>query len=166
MVFEFLDQNVYQIMKNRKKLYSEPQIRNLLFQTLQGLAYMHKNNYFHRDLKPENLLWYNNTLKIADLGLAREVDSKPPFTDYVSTRWYRAPEVLLRSTNYGPAIDVFAIGAMMAELYTMRPLFPGTSETDQMFKICKVLGTPTQMTWPEGYKLAKKMGFKFPNCMP
>ena len=61
---------------------------------------MHKKNYFHRDLKPENLLCYNQTVKIADFGLAKECDAKPPYTDYVSTRWYRAPEILLRSPDY------------------------------------------------------------------
>lgn len=95
-IFEYLDQNVYEIMKERKKLFPEQEIRNILFQTLQGLCYMHKKNYMHRDLKPENLLCYNNTVKIADFGLAKEIDAKPPFTDYVSTRWYRAPEILLR----------------------------------------------------------------------
>lgn len=125
-----------------------------MFQTLQGLAYMHKNGYFHRDLKPENLLVQSGTLKIADFGLAREINSKPPFTDYVSTRWYRAPEVLLRDTKYGAPIDIFALGAIMAELYTMKPLFPGSSEQDQIFKICQVLGNPTKMNWPNGYKLA------------
>lgn len=104
---------------------------------------MHKYGYFHRDLKPENLLVINGSLKIADFGLARETRSRPPFTEYVSTRWYRAPEVLLRSTNYNSPIDLFAMGAMMAELYTFRPLFPGKSEADQMFKICQVLGTPS-----------------------
>ena len=96
-----------------------------MYQTLQGLVYMHKNNYFHRDLKPENLLTDGHTVKIADFGLAKELDSRPPMTDYVSTRWYRAPEILLRSPNYNAPIDIFALGAIMAELYTMRPLFPG-----------------------------------------
>ena len=67
-VFEFLDMNVYQLMKERRKLFTEQQIRNIMFQTLQGLAYMHKHNYFHRDLKPENLLCYHTTIKIADFG--------------------------------------------------------------------------------------------------
>lgn len=78
-------------MKDRQKGFTETQIRNIIYQTLQGLAYMHRHGYFHRDMKPENLLESNNTVKIADFGLAREIRSKPPFTDYVSTRWYRAP---------------------------------------------------------------------------
>lgn len=79
-------------------------------------------------------------IKIADFGLAREIRSKPPFTDYVSTRWYRAPEVILRAPNYNSPIDVFAIGAIMAELFRFSPLFPGASEADQIHKICAVLG--------------------------
>jgi len=107
---------------------------------------MHRHGFFHRDLKPENLLCSGPELiKIADFGLAREIRSRPPFTDYVSTRWYRAPEVLLHSTNYGSTIDLWAMGCIMAELYTFRPLFPGSSEVDQLFKICSVLGTPEKV---------------------
>ena len=69
-------------------------------------------------------------MKIADFGLARETDSQPPFTEYVSTRWYRAPEVLLRKPDYGPAVDLFAVGAMMAEMLTLKPLFPGATEVN------------------------------------
>ena len=83
-------------------------------------------------------------VKIADFGLAREIRSKPPYTDYVSTRWYRAPEVLLRSTNYNAPIDLFAIGAIIAEMYMLRPLFPGSSEIDQIFKVCSIMGTPSK----------------------
>ena len=91
------------------------------FQVLQGLAFMHKHGNFHRDMKPENLLCMGPDLvKIADFGLAREIRSRPPYTDYVSTRWYRAPEVLLRSTMYSAPIDIWAVGCIMAELYTFR----------------------------------------------
>jgi len=78
---------------------------------------MHKHGFFHRDLKPENLLIKENVIKISDFGLSREIRSKPPFTDYVSTRWYRAPEILLKSTTYSSPIDIFALGSIMAELY-------------------------------------------------
>ncbi|CAK7317615.1 Serine/threonine-protein kinase MAK [Vulpes lagopus] len=118
-------------------------------------------------MKPENLLCMGPELvKIADFGLARELRSQPPYTDYVSTRWYRAPEVLLRSSVYSSPIDVWAVGSIMAELYTLRPLFPGTSEVDEIFKICQVLGTPKKSDWPEGYQLASSMNFRFPQCVP
>ena len=138
-----------------------------------GMAFMHKMGFFHRDIKPENMLVKGDVVKIADFGLAREIRSKPPFTEYVSTRWYRAPgtyinmfvydvcllyiyvdacmytrlclffslmfsllfitymhytEVLLRSSNYNSPIDQWALGGVLAELITLKPLFPGTSE--------------------------------------
>ncbi|XP_008561721.1 PREDICTED: serine/threonine-protein kinase MAK, partial [Galeopterus variegatus] len=135
-IFEYMKENLYQLMKDR-------------------------------DMKPENLLCMGPELvKIADFGLARELRSQPPYTDYVSTRWYRAPEVLLRSSVYSSPIDVWAVGSIMAELYTLRPLFPGTSEVDEIFKICQVLGTPKKSDWPEGYQLASSMNFRFPQCVP
>ena len=138
-------------------------------------------------------------VKLADFGLAREIRSRPPFTDYVSTRWYvlrayapqpfttlhryRAPEVLLRSTSYNSPIDMWAAGVIMAEMYLVwhvypfsphfhsssqqiRPLFPGTGDSDEIFKICSVLGTPTQQQWQEGHRLAQAINFKFPQMVP
>ena len=124
-VFEFLDKNVYDIIKDRTTELPENQVKSVIYQTLKGLEYMHKHGFFHRDMKPENLLVKGEMVKVADFGLAREIRSRPPFTDYVSTRWYRGPEILLRSTNYNSPIDLFALGAIMAELYMLRPLFPG-----------------------------------------
>lgn len=165
-VFEFMKENLYQMMKDRDKLFPESVIRNVIYQVFQGLAFMHKHGFFHRDLKPENLLCTgSDCVKIADFGLAREIRSRPPYTDYVSTRWYRAPEVLLRSTSYSSPIDIWAVGCIMAELYTLRPLFPGSSEIDQIFKICSVLGTPKKEEWDEGYKLAAAMNFRWPQCV-
>ncbi|XP_051796483.1 serine/threonine-protein kinase MAK isoform X2 [Acanthochromis polyacanthus] len=166
-VFEYMKENLYQLMKDRKKLFPESVIRNISFQILQGLSFIHKHGFFHRDMKPENLLCMGPELvKIADFGLAREIRSKPPYTDYVSTRWYRAPEVLLRSSTYSSPIDLWAVGCIMAELYTLRPLFPGNSEVDEIFKICQVLGTVKKIDWPEGYQLASAMNFRFPQCVP
>ncbi|XP_033494526.1 serine/threonine-protein kinase MAK isoform X8 [Epinephelus lanceolatus] len=166
-VFEYMKENLYQLMKDRKKLFPESVIRNISFQILQGLSFIHKHGFFHRDMKPENLLCMGPELvKIADFGLAREIRSKPPYTDYVSTRWYRAPEVLLRSSTYSSPIDLWAVGCIMAELYTLRPLFPGNSEVDEIFKICQVLGTVKKSDWSEGYQLASAMNFRFPQCVP
>nr|CAD7257385.1 unnamed protein product [Timema shepardi] len=161
-VFEYMKENLYQLMKDRDKFFPEPIIRNMLYQVMQGLAFMHRHGFFHRDMKPENLLCMGPELiKIADFGLAREIRSRPPYTDYVSTR-YRAPEVLLHSTTYNSSIDLWAVGCIMAELYTFRPLFPGNSEIDEIFKISSVLGTPDKRDWVEGYQLAGAMNFKYP----
>lgn len=168
-VFEFLDKNIFQLYteaRDKGKTLSENEIRSIIYQGAAGLAYMHKNGFFHRDMKPENLLINNDVLKIADFGLAREVRSRPPFTEYVSTRWYRAPEILLKSTNYNSPVDIFALGCIMAELYMLAPLFNGSSEIDQIYKICSILGTPQQKVWGEGYQLASKMGFTFPQFSP
>ncbi|TWW78806.1 Serine/threonine-protein kinase ICK [Takifugu flavidus] len=166
-IFEYMKENLYQLMKDRTRLFTESALRNIMFQILQGLAFIHKQGFFHRDMKPENLLCMGPELvKIADFGLAREIRSRPPYTDYVSTRWYRAPEVLLRSTSYSSPIDQWAVGCIMAELYTLRPLFPGSSEVDTIFKICQVLGTPKKNDWSEGYQLASAMNFRWPQCVP
>ncbi|GMJ00213.1 hypothetical protein like AT4G19110 [Hibiscus trionum] len=161
-VFEYMEFNLYQLMKDREKLFSEVEIRNWCFQVFQGLAYMHQCGYFHRDLKPENLLVTRDTIKIADFGLAREIASHPPYTEYVSTRWYRAPEILLQSYLYSSKVDMWAMGAIMAELFTLRPLFPGASEADEIYKICSVLGTPTKGSWPGGLNLARDINYQFP----
>jgi protein kinase len=86
-VFEYMEGNLYELMKQRDRLFPESHIRNIMFQMLQGLAFMHKHGFFHRDLKPENMLVKGDVVKVADFGLAREIRSRPPFTDYVSTRW-------------------------------------------------------------------------------
>ncbi|KAF0036668.1 hypothetical protein F2P81_011980 [Scophthalmus maximus] len=167
LIFEYMKENLYELMKDRTQLFPESAVRNIMFQILQGLAFIHQHGFFHRDMKPENLLCMGPELvKIADFGLAREIRSLPPYADYVSTRWYRAPEVLLRSTSYSSPIDQWAVGCIMAELYTLRPLFPGSSEVDTILKICQVVGTPKKNDWQEGYQLASAMNFRWPRCDP
>jgi protein kinase len=163
-VFEFCEKNLYQMVKSMDHPFPIAEIKNIMYQSFLGVSYIHKMGFFHRDIKPENLLLSNNYIKICDFGQAREIRSKPPYTDYISTRWYRAPECLVKSTNYNSPIDMFALGCLMAELFILRPLFPGTSEADQLFKICTILGTPTN--WSEGHKLALKIGYRFPNVCP
>ncbi|CAH1185660.1 unnamed protein product [Phyllotreta striolata] len=162
-VFEYMQENLYQLIKDRRVPFPESVVRNIIYQVLQGLAFIHRHGFFHRDLKPENILCSGTeTVKIADFGLVREIRSRPPYTDYVSTRWYRAPEVLLHSTTYSSPIDLWALGCIAAEVYTYRPLFPGSTETDQLYKICALRGTPDEDKWPESYQLAGALGFKFP----
>ena len=126
LVFDFCEYNLCQVIPF---ITSIKEMQSIILQILLGVGFAHKYGYFHRDLKPENILFcFENgqyILKVADFGLARELRSKPPYTEYISTRWYRAPEILLRSPNYNAPIDVFAMGAIMYELFTMRPLFPG-----------------------------------------
>ncbi|XP_068593991.1 serine/threonine-protein kinase MAK-like [Cebidichthys violaceus] len=167
LVFEPMEENLNQLMKGRDKLFPDSVVRKMTSQILQGLFYIHEHGYFHRDMKPENLLCTGPELvKIADFGQAREICSQPPYTEYVSTRWYRAPEVLLKSNSYSSPIDIWAVGCIMAELYTLRPLFPGKNDVDEIFKICQVLGTPKKSDWPEGYNLATSMKFRFDKCIP
>ena len=145
LVFEYMETDLLELMKScEPKTLKEDQIRDIMHQTLLGLSFMHKYGFFHRDMKPENLLLTRNKLKIADFGLAREIRSVPPYTEYVSTRYYRAPECILKSTNYNSPIDIWALGCIMAEMYLHpQPLFCGANEKEVLFKICSVLGTPT-----------------------
>lgn len=165
-IFDYMEYNLYQVMRDRGKPFSEEEIRVYMSQVLQGLAHMHSNGYFHRDLKPENLLVTNNAIKIADFGLARELSSLPPFTEYVSTRWYRAPEVLLQSSVYTPAIDMWAVGVIIAELFTCCPIFPGESEIDQLYKICCVLGTPDWNVFPEARNISLLVNITYTQIIP
>ena len=107
-----------------------------------------------------------NTCKIADFGLTRQnrsYSNGTALTEYISTRWYRAPEVLLRDPNYSASIDIFAVGCVMAELISLNPIFPGTSEIDQTYRILNVLGFPNDENWPDGRELVERMSFTIPS---
>ncbi|TXG71301.1 hypothetical protein EZV62_006236 [Acer yangbiense] len=108
---------------------------------------MHGKGYFHCDLKPENLLVSRGLIKIGYMGSAKEINSSQPFTDYFTTRWYRAPKVILASEDYSFKVDMLAMGAIMAKLFMFKPLFPGSNMSDQMFKIFCVLDSPTAASW-------------------
>ena len=166
LIFEYMETDLLELMKScEPQKLKEDQIRDIMHQTLLGLAFMHKYGFFHRDMKPENLLLTRNKLKIADFGLAREIRSVPPYTEYVSTRYYRAPECILKSTNYNSPIDIWALGCIMAEMYTHpQPLFCGANEKEVLFRICSVLGTPTHDIWNDGIRQANIIGMKFPTC--
>ncbi len=164
MIFEYCDDNLldfYQSFKNRNIRLNEEDIRRIIYGIASALNFMQRKGFFHRDLKPENILIDSSiNTKLADFGLAREIRSSPPYTEYVSTRWYRAPEILLKSKSYNSPVDIFALGCIMVELYNQEPLFTGQSNIDQLNKIINVLGTP-DITWDEGYRLARKIGLTF-----
>lgn len=169
-VFEYCDCNLYELTEQyikKKSHISEETIKNIIKQIVQGLAYLHKNGIMHRDLKPENILYIFDTeeIKLADFGVTKEVPDKKDgkLTDYVCTRWYRAPECVLKSKDYDEKVDIWAVGCVMAELIMLKPIFPGNNEFDQINTICKVMGTPRYDEWPEGYKLLQKMNMRLPN---
>ena len=165
LIFEFMEKDLFNLMKSYEpKCLPETKIKDIIYQALLGLSFMHKYGFFHRDIKPENLLLVNDKVKIADFGLAREIRSIPPYTEYVSTRYYRAPECILKSTNYNSPIDIWALGCVMAEMYLHpQPLFYGANEKEVLYRICSVLGTPTYDIWSDGIQQANLLGFKFPN---
>jgi serine/threonine protein kinase len=139
---------------------SHPLVVSYIRQAVEGLAYVHRSGYMHRDIKPENILLNNETCKISDFGLAKRLGCNRN-TDYISTRWYRSPELLLHSPNYDTSADMYAIGCIIAEIYLGRALFPGTNEKDQLERITCVLGTPND--WNDGLILARKAKYKFMN---
>ncbi|KAI3845678.1 hypothetical protein MKX03_006658 [Papaver bracteatum] len=124
-VFEYMECNLYQLIKDKVKLFPEAEVRNWCFQVFQALAYMHQHGYFHRDLMPENLLVTKDLIKVADFGLAREVCR-------LTQNMYRSPEVLLQSPSYNSAVDMWVMGGIMDELLSLRYPFPGSSEADEM----------------------------------
>ncbi|KAI9398985.1 hypothetical protein POPTR_002G032100v4 [Populus trichocarpa] len=142
LVYELMDTDLHQIIKSSQALTNE-HCQYFLFQLLRGLKYLHSANILHRDLKPGNLLINANCeLKICDFGLARTSNGKNQFmTEYVVTRWYRAPELLLCCDNYGTSIDVWSVGCIFAELLGRKPIFPGTECLNQLKLIISILGS-------------------------
>jgi cyclin-dependent kinase 1 len=150
LVFEYLDKDLKKYMDNCSGHLSPALVKSYLLQMLRGLAYCHARGVMHRDLKPQNMLvTRDGRLKLADFGLARAFCPPiRPLTHEVVTLWYRPPEILLGSQTYAPPMDLWAIGTIFVEMITKRPLFPGDSEIDQLYKIFRQLGTPNETVWP------------------
>lgn len=146
LVFELLDQNLFELIRDNGKPLDEKKSLLLIYQLLKSLAFMHSKNLFHRDIKPENCMVNRNTfeVKLADFGSTRQTFESGPFTEYIATRWYRAPECILTSGYYGPAVDIWAVGCVLFEILTTRPLFPGKQQLDQIARIHNILGTPSR----------------------
>jgi len=144
MVLDFMETDLHKIIYSKNELTDE-HIQYFIYQILKGLKYIHSAGVLHRDLKPSNLLLNSNCdLKICDFGLARgtSVEADYELTEYVVTRWYRAPEVMCSCQEYDVAIDVWSVGCILAELHGRKPLFPGDDYIKQMNLIFNVLGTP------------------------
>lgn len=165
LVFEYLDQDLKRYMDSIRDSMSLPLVKSYLYQLLRGVAYCHARRVLHRDLKPQNLLIdKHGALKLADFGLARAFGIPlRPYTHEVVTLWYRAPEILLGSKNYSTPVDIWAIGCIFVEMLTKRPLFPGDSEIDELFRIFRTLGTPDETLWPGVSKLPDYKPTNFPH---
>jgi len=141
-------------------------VRNYIYQLLKAIEFCHRHQVLHRDIKPENLLINPKTgdLRLCDFGFARilNLNSKSPLTDYVATRWYRSPELLL-GDNYGKEVDIWAVGCIMGEISDGDPIFPGESEIDQLFCIQKVMGPLTAQQQEDFKKNPRYIGYKFPD---
>lgn len=152
LVFEFMDGDLKKYMDTQgdKGALNPRTIKSFMYQLLRGIDFCHKNRVLHRDLKPQNLLINGKgQLKLGDFGLARAFGIPVnTFSNEVVTLWYRAPDVLLGSRTYNTSIDIWSAGCIMAEMYTGRPLFPGTTNEDQLIRIFRIMGTPTERTWP------------------
>ncbi|KAF2022188.1 Pkinase-domain-containing protein [Aaosphaeria arxii CBS 175.79] len=152
LVFEYMDRDLKRYMDSRgdRGALDPATIKSFMYQLLQGIAFCHDNRVLHRDLKPQNLLINTRLqLKLADFGLARAFGIPVnTFSNEVVTLWYRAPDVLLGSRTYNTSIDIWSAGCIMAEMYTGRPLFPGTTNEDQLQKIFRLMGTPSERSWP------------------
>ncbi|KAJ9394182.1 hypothetical protein DTO282F9_8899 [Paecilomyces variotii] len=152
LVFEYMDKDLKKYMDSRgdRGQLDYITIKSFMHQLLRGIAFCHENRVLHRDLKPQNLLINKmGQLKLADFGLARAFGIPVnTFSNEVVTLWYRAPDVLLGSRTYNTSIDIWSAGCIMAEMYTGRPLFPGTTNEDQLQKIFRLMGTPSERTWP------------------
>ncbi|KAF4504668.1 hypothetical protein G6O67_008093 [Ophiocordyceps sinensis] len=129
---------------------SDRVIQKFMTQLCEGIRYCHSHRVLHRDLKPQNLLIdKDGNLKLADFGLARAFGVPlRTYTHEVVTLWYRAPEILLGGRQYSTGVDMWSVGCIFAEMCTRKPLFPGDSEIDEIFKIFRALGTPTEELWP------------------
>ncbi|RJE24602.1 Cell division control protein [Aspergillus sclerotialis] len=125
-------------------------VKKFMAQLIEGIRYCHSHRVLHRDLKPQNLLIdREGNLKLADFGLARAFGVPlRTYTHEVVTLWYRSPEILLGGRQYSTGVDMWSCGAIFAEMCTRKPLFPGDSEIDEIFKIFRLLGTPDENTWP------------------
>ncbi|XP_076463898.1 cyclin-dependent kinase-like 1 [Babylonia areolata] len=142
LVFDYVDHTLLNELDRCPRGLPEPTIKRIIYQTLLAIYFCHQYNTIHRDVKPENILiTREGHVKLCDFGFARILTGPgDEYTDYVATRWYRGPELLVGDTQYGPPVDVWAIGCVFAELLTGQALWPGRSDLDQLYLIRKTLG--------------------------
>ncbi|KAK0607186.1 hypothetical protein LWI29_010908 [Acer saccharum] len=150
LVFKYMEHDLAGLAASPTIKFTEPQVKCYMHQLLSGLEHCHNRNVLHRDIKGSNLLIDNDgVLKIADFGLASFFDPnhKQPMTSRVVTLWYRPPELLLGATDYGVGVDLWSAGCILAELLAGKPIMPGRTEVEQLHKIFKLCGSPSEEYW-------------------
>ncbi|NWT75445.1 CDKL2 protein, partial [Prunella himalayana] len=164
LVFEFVDHTVLDDLEASPSGLDYDRVRKYLFQIMRAIAFCHSHNIIHRDIKPENILVsQSGVVKLCDFGFARPLAaSGEAYTDYVATRWYRAPELLVGDSKYGRPVDVWAVGSLITEMLTGEPLFPGDSDIDQLFHITRCLGNLIPRQQELFYKNPLFAGMKLP----
>lgn len=166
MVMEYMDNDLKSCIEQCKQPLTTSEVKQLMLQLLSAVEHMHRHWYIHRDLKTSNLLYSNQgKLAVCDFGMARKYGSPVvPYTFEVITLWYRPPELLLGAREYSTAVDVWSCGCILGELLLRKPMFDGRGEADQLTKIFRVLGAPTESSWPGFSKLplADKLGARLP----
>uniref|UniRef100_A0A8C5PE74 cyclin-dependent kinase n=1 Tax=Leptobrachium leishanense TaxID=445787 RepID=A0A8C5PE74_9ANUR len=168
LVFEYLDKDLKQYLDDCGNLINLHNVKLFLYQLLRGLSYCHRRKVLHRDLKPQNLLINEKgELKLADFGLARakSIPTKT-YSNEVVTLWYRPPDILLGSTEYSTQIDMWGVGCIFYEMVTGRPLFPGSTVEEQLHFIFRILGTPTEETWPGILSNEEFKSYNYPKYSP
>ncbi|KAE8630868.1 hypothetical protein XENTR_v10000997 [Xenopus tropicalis] len=165
LVFEFVDRTVLDDLEQFPNGLDFSKVRKYLFQIIRGIGFCHSHNIIHRDIKPENILVsHSGIVKLCDFGFARTLAGPgEDYTDYVATRWYRAPELLVGDIKYGKAVDVWAIGCIVTEMLTAQPLFPGDSDIDQLHHIVKCQGNLTPRHQELFYRNPMFAGFSLPD---
>lgn len=164
LVFEYVEKNMLELLEEMPNGAPPDKVKNYIYQLIKAIHWCHKNDIVHRDIKPENLLIsHNDILKLCDFGFARNLSegSNANYTEYVATRWYRSPELLL-GAPYGKAVDMWSVGCILGELSDGQPLFPGESEIDQLFTIQKVLGPLPSEQMKLFYSNPRFHGLRFP----
>jgi cyclin-dependent kinase-like len=147
LVFEYCDHTLLNELETHKRGMAEGDIQRISWQILQGVDYCHRNGVIHRDVKPENILiCKNGVVKLCDFGFARNLTGPGGhYTDYVATRWYRSPELLVGDVQYGPPVDVWAVGCVFAEMLTGQAIWPGRSDVDMLYHIRRTLGNKSPL---------------------
>lgn len=149
---------MFEERRRNGQIFTEKEVKTYMRDIIEGVKVLHDHGYMHRDVKPENILVsQENVLKLTDFGTIKKLSDTIHITHYVSTRWYRAPECILEVEKYDEKSDVFAVGCVFAEFFTLKPLFCGSSSKDQLTKYLKAMGIEQVQSWKEGMEQFNKL---------